>query len=364
MKVKISDLGKISTGNTPSKNESIYWDSNDVPFVKPDDLQDMMITDTIEAHEYISNCGKEKARIVNKDSILVTCIGSIGKVGIANTEVAFNQQINAIMPYKEFSSKYIAYAIYANKRKLQTIANAPVVPIINKTQFCNFELNVNIIKEEQMQISKKLDCLSDLIIKYKEEMQKMDLLVKARFIEMFGTLDLSKQDDSWSLLSDVATIYTGTTPSTTDSYNWDGNILWITPAEISDDSFVICDTERKITEKGMKSKSLTIMPANTVLLSTRAPIGKVAIAGTEMCCNQGFKNFYCKSEILNPIYLYTILRNNNDFLNSLGTGTTFKEISKSNAGNIKVPLAKIELQNEFADFVKQVDKSKYGGMFI
>ena len=79
---------------------------------------------------------------------------------------------------------------------------------------------------------------------------------------------------------------------------------------------------------------------------------------TSFQCNQGFKNFYCKSEILNPIYLYTILRNNNDFLNSLGTGTTFKEISKSNAGNIKVPLAKIELQNEFADFVKQVDKSK------
>ena len=180
---------------------------------------------------------------------------------------------------------------------------------------------------------------------------------------MFGTLDLSIQGETWLPLSDVSTIFTGTTPSTKDSENWNGDIPWVTPAELSDDSFVVCDTERKITQKGMKSKSLSLMPKNTVLLSTRAPIGKVAITGIEMCCNQGFKNFYCNNTVLNPIYLYTLLRNNSEYLNSLGTGTTFKEISKKNASNIKVPVADISLQNEFADFVKLIDKSKFVGYF-
>jgi len=176
---------------------------------------------------------------------------------------------------------------------------------------------------------------------------------------MFGTLDLSVQGESWFPLSDVSKIFTGTTPSTKDDGNWNGDIPWVTPAELSDNSFIVYDTERKITRKGMKSKSLSLMPKNTVLLSTRAPIGKVAITGTEMCCNQGFKNFYCDNTVLNTIYLYTLLKNNKEYLNSLGTGTTFKEISKTNASQIKVPVADISLQNEFAEFVELIDKSKF-----
>lgn len=209
---------------------------------------------------------------------------------------------------------------------------------------------------EQNNIVKKLDTVATAIDNAKQRLNALDELVKSRFIEMFGTLDLSIQGESWLPLSEISTIYTGTTPSTKEKENWDGKIPWITPAELSEDSFFVFDSERKITEKGLKSKSLSLMPKNTVLLSTRAPIGKVAIAGIEMCCNQGFKNFHCNNTILNPIYLYTLLKNNNEYLNSLGTGTTFKEISKTNVSKIKVPVANISLQNEFADFVKLIDK--------
>lgn len=99
------------------------------------------------------------------------------------------------------------------------------------------------------------------------------------------------------------------------------------------------------------------MPINTVILTSRAPIGKVAIAGTEFYCNQGFKNIICKDTI-NPRYLYSLLLFNTDYLNSLGRGATFKEISKAIVEKIRIPIPQIELQNQFADFVKQVDKSK------
>lgn len=100
------------------------------------------------------------------------------------------------------------------------------------------------------------------------------------------------------------------------------------------------------------------MPVNTVLLSTRAPIGKVGIAGAQMTCNQGFKNFYCDESILNPVYLYFILKLNTEYLNSKGTGTTFKKLSKSAAEKIKIPVSPLPLQNDFSAFVQKTDKSK------
>lgn len=93
------------------------------------------------------------------------------------------------------------------------------------------------------------------------------------------------------------------------------------------------------------------------MLTTRAPIGKVAIAGKEMCTNQGFKNMICKQE-LNPFYLYCWLLFNKNYLNSLGVGATFKEISKKIVESIKIPLPPLPLQQKFAKIVEHVEKLK------
>ncbi len=175
---------------------------------------------------------------------------------------------------------------------------------------------------------------------------------------MFGNPDLSFQNPEWQPVSSFSQIVTGTTPSTGDPDNWDGDILWVTPAEIEKDAFYLFDTERKLTEKGRKSKSLSLMPVGTVILSTRAPIGKVAIVGNEMACNQGFKNFICK-ETVNPVYLYFLLRYNTEYLNSIGSGTTFKEVSKSKIEALRMPIPEKSIQNEFSLFVEQIDKSKF-----
>ena len=212
--------------------------------------------------------------------------------------------------------------------------------------------------KEQMSIVNTLDSINLSIDNKKNELSLLDELIKSRFIEMFGTIDLSENRNEWVELEKLSTIYTGTTPSSTNESNWNGDILWITPAEMNADSFYIFDTVRKITEKGRKSKSLDIMPVNTVLLSTRAPIGKVGIVGKPMACNQGFKNFKC-GERLNPVFLYTILKANTKYLNSLGSGATFLEISKSKIGKMKIPVPEISKQNNFGNFVKEIDKSKF-----
>ena len=149
-------------------------------------------------------------------------------------------------------------------------------------------------------------------------------------------------------LGDVCEVVSGTTPSTGDPHLWDGNIKWITPAELQDDSYFISDTQRYISS-GAKLKP---MPAGTVLLSSRAPIGKVAIAGVEMCCNQGFKNLVCSDAIHNQ-YLYRFLKGKTAYLNDLGRGATFKEISKPIVEDVCIPLPPLSTQRAIAATLDQ-----------
>ena len=154
-------------------------------------------------------------------------------------------------------------------------------------------------------------------------------------------------------LGDICSIVSGTTPKSNRPEYWDGDINWVTPAELNDDSDIIYESQRKITEQAVQDSSLKPFPAGTVLLSSRAPIGKVAIAGVEMYCNQGFKNLICSNRIYNR-YLYHFLKNSTEYLNSLGRGATFKEISKSIVENIEIPLPPLDEQRRIAAVLDKV----------
>lgn len=137
-------------------------------------------------------------------------------------------------------------------------------------------------------------------------------------------------------LGEVCDIVGGSTPKTGEPSYWDGEHYWITPAEL-DGSKYISSTSRTITDEGVKSAHLQLLPSGTVLLSSRAPIGKVAITTTPMYCNQGFKNLVCSNMLYNE-FAYWFLYYNTEYLNSLGTGATFKEISKRVVEQIPIPV--------------------------
>ena len=156
-------------------------------------------------------------------------------------------------------------------------------------------------------------------------------------------------------LGDICEIVSGSTPKTNIDEYWEGTIKWITPAELNDDTYIITDSVRKITELAVKKTGLKSFPEGTVILSSRAPIGKVAIAGCEMYCNQGFKNLICSKKINNK-YLYRFLKGNTVFLNSLGRGATFKELSKSIVSNIEINLPDIVYQKKAVETLEKVSE--------
>ena len=154
-------------------------------------------------------------------------------------------------------------------------------------------------------------------------------------------------------LGDICEIVSGSTPKTNIAEYWDGDNNWITPAELKDDSYIITESVRKITDLGVTKTRLTAFPKGTVILSSRAPIGKVAIAGCEMYCNQGFKNLIC-SEVINNKFLYWFLKAKNNLLNSLGRGATFKEISKKIVSEIVINVPSLEIQIKVVDELEKV----------
>lgn len=154
-------------------------------------------------------------------------------------------------------------------------------------------------------------------------------------------------------LGDICEIVSGSTPKTGVSEYWDGDKKWITPAEITDESYIITDSVRKLTELGVTKTGLSSFPKGTVILSSRAPIGKVAIAGCEMYCNQGFKNLICSQKIYNR-YLYWFLKGNTEYLNSLGRGATFKEISKQIVASIEINVPDMEQQMQATENLERV----------
>jgi type I restriction enzyme S subunit len=133
----LKEIGKVITGNTPSTKDEENYSSNDYCFVKPSDIDKDAVSYITETEFYISSKAFEKSRQLPEGSVLTTCIGIIGKVGILKKKATCNQQINAIIPSDDISSTYLAYSIVGTKRVLELLANAPVVPIINKGDFSN-----------------------------------------------------------------------------------------------------------------------------------------------------------------------------------------------------------------------------------
>ena len=132
--VGLSELGKISTGSTPSMKNKDFYENTDTPFYKPGDFIDGV--SNIDCSEsFIDARAESISKIMNPGTVAVTCIGIIGKIGIIKRRGICNQQINFITPNDNVNSTYLAYAIDTKKRFMQEKANAPVVPILNKTNF-------------------------------------------------------------------------------------------------------------------------------------------------------------------------------------------------------------------------------------
>ena len=157
-------------------------------------------------------------------------------------------------------------------------------------------------------------------------------------------------------LGEIATIVNGATPSTSDNENYDGEIVWFTPKDLSDQNVkYISKGYRNISQKGYDSCSTQIIPPYNILMSSRAPIGLLAINTIECCTNQGFKNLVVNKSICDVDYLYYFLKFNIWQIDALGSGTTFKEVSKASLERYELNIPCLETQKSIAAILSSLD---------
>lgn len=164
--------------------------------------------------------------------------------------------------------------------------------------------------------------------------------------------------DMWKLdkIGNICQVISGGTPSRNVLEYFGGDIAWFTPTEIPKNKIEeVILSEENITELGLKKSSAKVLPKGTVLLTSRATIGMIAIAGKEITTNQGFANFICNDKVLNNWYLAYWLNSKVGLIKSLSSGTTFKEISKTTIRNLQIPLPPLEEQKQIADLFQSIE---------
>lgn len=156
-------------------------------------------------------------------------------------------------------------------------------------------------------------------------------------------------------LGEVATVQGGSTPAKDESEYWDGSILWARPSDLTElQGNTISNTEDKITEAGLESTSTRILPPYSVLLTSRATVAECAVNTVPMATNQGFQSLIPDEE-LNTWYLYFLITEVSPKIKSLGSGSTFSEISKREVQRLQIPVPPLEEQRKIASTLKNID---------
>lgn len=357
---KLGDIADLKRGLTYSKGDEVPFSSKRVLRSNNIDLESSKL-DLTELKYLREDFVIPEERKVKKNSIFI-CMSNgskqhVGKVAFIDEDIdyAFGGFMGLIVPKEVIAPKYVFYSCLspAYRLFLSSIGNGIGITNLRFTDLANFTLPVPPVQEQE-KIVAELDCLSGIIEKKKQQLKELDNLAQSIFYNMFGDPITNEKGWEKKKLKEVAEIVGGSTPKTNVEEYWNGENPWVAPAELHQNHY-ISSTERGISNEA--AKNMTLLPVGSVLLSSRAPIGKVSITTIPMYCNQGFKNVVC-SKRLNNEYVYQLLLGKTEYLNSLGTGATFKEISKKTTENIAIAVPPIELQEVFAEQSKAIERQK------
>ncbi len=365
--VRIGDLGDVVTGGTPSTKKSEFF-GDLYPFITPTDMDYFLRY--IETERFLSDEGMKNQirKQLPAGAVCFVCIGAtIGKVCMTRSPSFTNQQINSVVvDIKRQDSRFVYYLLSTLKDRINGIASGAATPIVNKSSFSEVEVSVP-SKETQGSIAAILSPYDDLIennlrrIKILEEMAQnlySEWFVKFRFPghEQVRMVDspLGKIPEGWEprTVADTFNILGGGTPSKKIPEYWDdGSVNWYAPTDLTSSCSMFMELSgNQITELGLKKSSAKLFPPFSVMMTSRATLGVIAINTTEAATNQGFITCIPNDEF--PLYtLYFWLKENVEYFIGLGTGATFKEITKGVFKMIELAVPPRHVTGRFEEIV-------------
>ncbi|WP_271394667.1 restriction endonuclease subunit S [Neomicrococcus lactis] len=339
----IGGLGRVVTGITPpSKHPD--WFGDDLPFVTPSDIN--FGNRRPRPERWLSQSGRDglRTRVVPPGSSAFVCIGAtIGKVCLVETEAITNQQINTVIPAPDTDSRFLYSLLRHVAPAVAQGASGAATPIINKSAFSAIPVRIPDL-ETQVRIGEVLGALDDLIENNRRRIEILEQMARSIYREWFLKFrypghenvplvdsELGPIPEGWveSTCGSELDFIGGGTPSKKEPAYWSaGTVAWYTPSDLTKTGWrYASSSELNITEVGVAKSSARIFPAGSVLMTSRATLGVLAIATTEATTNQGFIVIR-PDERWSSGFIYEWLDSNAGALAALGTGATFKEITK------------------------------------
>lgn len=369
---KLGKYCKIISGYAFKSND--LSEGTEIPVIKIGNISngDDIITDS--STQYVSSdfLSIDEKYHIKKGDVLISLTGShinqpnsmVGRScrNFSDTEFLLNQRAGKVIPNENADKNYLYYLLNTESFKY-SICNraygAANQANVSPSDIENIKWNFPPLPT-QKKIASILSAYDDLIQNYKKQIQALQTAASELYKEWFVRFRFPRYQNAkfengipegWKIerIGNIGEVIGGGTPSTENEEYWDGDIPWLSPVDLSDNTNVYVSRGGKnITKLGLQKSSAKMMPKDTVLLSSRAPVGYVALAKNPICTNQGFKSVVCNTSVIQPIYLYFYFRMNKNYLQSIASGATFPELSGSMMKKLKVLLPQMELQKEFS----------------
>lgn len=366
---KLSEIGEIVGGATPSTKISEYYDG-DIPWISPKDLSNF-------EGKYIS-CGSKNitelgfnscsCKILPKGSVLFSSRAPIGYIAIAKNSLCTNQGFKSVIPNSSIiDSEFLYYTLVFNKEYIKNQGSGTTFMEVSGKTMGNIEVSIPVNLSDQRKIAGILSALDSKIennnkINANLEAQAQALF-KSWFVDFtpfkdqpFVDSELGPIPQGWKVgkLGDLGDIVGGSTPSKSKpEYYTTHGIAWLTPKDLSTSKAKFTSRgEIDITDEGYNSTSTKLMPRGSVLFSSRAPIGYLTIAKNEICTNQGFKSLVPNGA--GTGFIYYSLRHLTPQIENRATGSTFKEASATLMRSVETIVPPTSILNKFEELLRPI----------
>ena len=356
MKYKISDVFDLQMGKTPDRNKTEYWNDGTEPWISIADMSkaDIYIGCTKEC---ISDLAVEKSgiKIIPRNTVIMSFKLSIGKVAITERDMYSNEAIMAFIDkgVVRIIPEYLYYSLLSKDWNERT-NKAVMGKTLNKATLSQMKIVIHGFDEQRM-ITDKLHRLGDVIAQRRKQLELLDTLIKARFVEMFGDVDESVQ------MEDICKIITDGTHQPPKFVNEGIPFLFVSNIVTNEITY---DAEKFISEETYESLiKRTPIEQGDVLLSTVGSYGHPAVVKTDkkFCFQRHIAYLKPRSDIVNSIFLHGAILSDRvqRQIEEKVKGIAQKTLNLSEIRTIKVPLPDMARQKDFAAFVSEVDKSKF-----
>lgn len=384
-KVKLSSIIDIISGGTPKTDEKRYWENGTIGWLSVTDFNnDLRYVYSTEKQITDEGLKNSNTKLLNKGDIIISARGTVGALAQIGTPMCFNQSCFGLRgKIGIVETDFLYYALKNYVHNIKKRSQGSVFDTINLNSFDLMEIEIPIDLKDQQKIASVLSALDSKIELNNRINAELEAMAKTLYDYWFVQFDFPDENgkpykssggkmvwneelkreipEGWEdgTLSDISEIIGGSTPSKAieDNFCQDIGLPWITPKDLSlnKGKKYITRGEWNVTERGLREASLKIMPPGTVLLSSRAPIGYLAIARTDVTTNQGFKSFIPKG-IFNSEFIFYTIQNLVPEIEANSSGSTFKEVSSGTLKTIKTILPKEIVLSEFNEKIKPIFK--------